>query len=529
MNHFIEKILAELKTNESLREELLVKMLIESIDKSIALNESEKTIYNSLKLGIVSIGQSIKNPVLESILLQFAKNEDTPEARFAKIANAYDFSKTVAILKESAAYSNPIIKTQIDGLEKAVSTGTPNFALGVPFLQAFEQYSYDKTIKSCLESVRKYISNNRAKLSVIETTYQLDRMNNPVYAGATSDLKERILSEEYSADILKLKYGNSIPLISNLINDLRIIESQENGTFTLGEGNSETRVNNLISPALKTEDGLIAYVDNRFLSIREAKRLSGNEVKVHVDEDFKIADIDPNYIKENYSDFYKLCESYVNLGFTKTEDGFGIETSAIKNFKLGLKINEKKEVEFYINDTLVNSINESNISETLALQPTHIKEKVSTLIENVENIFNFDFIKEITNYRTLGESLIFNLNESYYVCDKLNAAERTWTKVDETQLFEFIANKFNYDISKIFKVKIEESLELRKAIEEKKKLILENINKLETAVAKLEEAAKNPNLDQSETKHFVKLKENIEENINSLKEEYISLDLLKKK
>ena len=74
MNQFVQRILTELKTNESLKNELLVQVLTESIDKSIALNESDSSIYNSLKVGVVSINQRLKNPVLESILLQFAKN-----------------------------------------------------------------------------------------------------------------------------------------------------------------------------------------------------------------------------------------------------------------------------------------------------------------------------------------------------------------------------------------------------------------------------------------------------------------------
>ena len=529
MNQFVQRILTELKTNESLKNELLVQVLTESIDKSIALNESDSSIYNSLKVGVVSINQRLKNPVLESILLQFAKNEDTPEAKINRIANEVNFAKKVELLKESAAYSNPVIKTQIDGLEKAVETGTPGFALCLPFINVFEQYSYDKTIKACLESVKEYVSKNRAKLSVISTISQLDSMNSPMYAGASSDLKNLLLSESYSADILKLKYGTSIPLVSNLINDLRIIESQETGSFTLGEGNGDTRVNNLIAPAIKTKDGLIMYVDNRFLSIRESKGLDGNEAKVHIDENFKIADLDPNFVKTNYGIFYNLCESYVTLGFAKTGDGLGVETNTIKNFKLGLRTNENKEIEFYINDNKIDQVNESSMAEALALQPTQIKEKINSIVENTKNIFNFEFIKEVTNDRTLSESLIFNLNDSYYVCDKVNAADRVWKKVDENELYQFIAGKFNYDISKIFKVKIDEAVAIHKEIEEQKKAILENIEKLESSVTKLDEAAKNPNLDESETKYFVSLKENINSTINKLKEEYISLDLLKKK
>jgi predicted carbohydrate-binding protein with CBM5 and CBM33 domain len=159
----------------------------------------------------------------------------------------------------------------------------------------------------------------------------------------------------------------------------------------------------------------------------------------------------------------------------------------------------------------------------------NFQEKVNAIVENTKNIFNFEFIKEVTNDRTLSEALIFNLNESYYVCDKLNAAERDWKKVDENELYQFIASKFNYDVSKIFKVKIDEATAVNKEIEEQKKTILENISKLEASVEKLDEASRNPNLDESETKYFIDLKENINSTISKLKEKYIAIDLLKKK
>jgi hypothetical protein len=96
-------------------------------------------------------------------------------------------------------------------------------------------------------------------------------------------------------------------------------------------------------------------------------------------------------------------------------------------------------------------------------------------------------------------------------------------------LYQFIASKFNYDVSKIFKVKIDEATAVNKEIEEQKKTILENISKLEASVEKLDGASRNPNLDESETKYFIDLKENINSTISKLKEKYIAIDLLKKK
>ena len=143
-----------------------------------------------------------------------------------------------------------------------------------------------------IQQVNTYLSENQSTLAVLNTIYRMDSMGSPIYAGVSSDLKNMLITESYSADVVKVKYGTSVPLVTELVNTLSIIESANTGNFTLGEGNYDTKVTNLITPALKTADGLLLYTDNRFLSIRESKGLLGNESKVHVDGAFKIADVD---------------------------------------------------------------------------------------------------------------------------------------------------------------------------------------------------------------------------------------------
>jgi hypothetical protein len=528
MNQFVHKILSELKTNPKLSTNSLVKMLAESTEKSITLGESENSIYNNLKIGLVSIYEAKKNPIIENLLIQFSKNEETVDSSVVKLAREINLSKTVSVLKESSAYSNPIFKSQVDNLEIALNEGILDFTVSQNVIKVFEQYSYDTKVKSELSRLSKYIESNRQKLSVLSTILQLESINSPMYEGVISNLKEMLVNETYTADILKLKYG-SFPGVQGLINDLRLIESSQNGLFTLGEGNGDTRVNDLIAPSIKTKDGMVLYIDNQFLSIREAKGLIGNESKVHIDESFKIAEVDPSFVKSNYGKFYQLCEAYATLGFAKTSDGIGVETSNIKNLKLGFKVNEKKELDFYLNDTLVESKETLNVSEALALQPSAVQAKIDIILKESNNFYNFEFIKEVTNDRTLSEALVLKLNNNYFVCEKLNAADRSWIKVDEYKLYEFFASKFNYDISPIFKTKIDESIQFKNNIESKKKDILLNIEKLEEAIGKLDAASSDPSLDASEISHFSQIKNSIVESIEKFKLEYTELDLLKKR
>ena len=60
---------------------------------------------------------------------------------------------------------------------------------------------------------------------------------------------------------------------TNLVNSLKIIDSKDSGAFTLGQGNTDTIISNLIAPAIKSKDGsLITYADDRFMRISESKK-----------------------------------------------------------------------------------------------------------------------------------------------------------------------------------------------------------------------------------------------------------------
>ena len=170
----------------------------------------------------------------------------------------------------------------------------------------------------------------------------------------------------------------------------------------------------------------------------------------------------------------------------------------------------------------------ANEENALALESDSIKKKVMILFENSSNLFNFDFIKELTNDRTLAEATIFKLNDLFYVCEKSNTADRSWIQVDEFKLYEFCMNKFNYDISPIFKTKIDERINDFKLIESKKEAIMLDVKKLEDTLEKLQKTISNPEVEKDAVKKLQGIKESIETAINTLKEDYVGLDILKK-
>ncbi len=531
MNEFVNNVLTEIKGSKTLRAMPLVSMLIESTDKSLSLKENPTSIYNSFRSGIAAINERIKNVELSEILGKFDKNDETPEFLITRMANEVDFTSKVTRLRESSVYSTPIIKSKVEELSSVIESGQPQFLFCQNFLSYFKQYDYDKTVNKALTEVTEYITENRAKLTMLNSLYQMANVaSKALYAGAITGISEMLINDSYTADSIKMKYGTELPLVSALIEELKIVESLNGGDFTLGEGNGDTVVKNTITPAIQIDEGILLYLDDKFISIREAKGLVGNEKTVHIDEDYKISEVEPDYVKNRYSEFYALSEAFANLGFVVSEYDDVVESTLLRNMKIGLKINENKNLDLYLNGTLAGNKEEAikTLSETMVLENTATKAKALRILENSDEIVNFEFIKNIQNARTLSDSYVFSLNKDFYICEKVNAADRIWSKVDEFELFEYCKNKFEYDISRIFETKVDEGLAKRRKIEADKVKITNDIAKLEESSNKLGVALTSPNIDEDKKEKLANLKEGIDSNIASFKEQYLRLDLEKK-
>ena len=528
MKGFVNQLLNSLKSDEKLSKQPLVKMLIESTDKSILLGEHPVAIYDKLKEGVNALAKSTKNPKLTSISEQFTKFESTPDTKINTIAKKINLSSRISELKSSELGKNPVVSSQLDLFENYLVQGTPDFLLCESFVNLLSSHQYDKVATKHMRVISKYLNENRSQHLILTAVYNMDAMPNSQYSNVSSDLKNMLIKESYTSDILKIKYGTTIPIVNQLVNDLRLLESKKEGYFTLGEGDSVTSISNMIAPATQAKDGFIVYTNDRFVSIRESKSLTGKESKIYINENVKIAEVDPNYVKEKFPRFYKVAEAFATLGFKKNIDGTGVESNSIRNFNLRLSVNEQNAIDLYLNGNLVEDTNEVSLNEAISLETADTKQRLRSLLENTENIFNFDFIKEVTNDRTLAEAQVFKINDEYFVCEKLNAAEYEWTKMDEYKMYEFFAHKFNYDISPIFKTKIDEKVEKYKHIETKKKEILGDVSKLEVTLDKLQSAIHNPDMDSDAVKKLEKIKESVEVTMNALKQDYVGLDLVKK-
>jgi len=483
-----------------------------------------------LKNSLIGINEHLKSDKLNALLSQFKKQESTPNSILNEMSKVANLNGKLSLIRESNAYSNPIIKSKVDNYQNALNTGNAEFQLYPSFISEFTQHIHEKSVKSAVDQVVNVLENRANDLEVLNTIHMMDNSKGVtrLYESISATLKQSLVDNKYSADIINLMHGESnLPLVTQLVNNLRIMESSKDGSFTLGAGTSDTKIQNLIAPAKKLKNGILTYADGRFIKISESTKLTGNETEVHINENFTIATMNPEFVQAKFPEFYSLAEAFATLGFKPSSSREGVESNSIRNFKLGLNTNESNGLDIYLNDNKVDGLGSINLSEALVMETPDVRNRVNYVFENINSIVTFEFIKNITNDRLISEATVFELSGNYVVCNKPNSAERVWSKVDEHQMFDFFNENFQYDISPIFKSKIDESIEAKRRVEAAKAGILENVAKLEGSVKKLNETINSKDVDKSQIVELEKLKTNIQESISRLKEDYINVDLSK--
>jgi hypothetical protein len=531
MNDFVNNVLSELQNNQNIKDNGLVKLVVESANKSIANSESSDVVYSELKRSISAINEQINSADLDNIISQFEKIEDTSESRLAKLAKLGNLSGKIFAIKESTAYSNPIIADKVNKYEANLESVRSEFTLYPAFINDFKSHMIEESVKIAVSSIEAIMEKNASKFEVLFAINQMEGMNAKLYSGIKEGLEEMLVSESFTSDIINLKYGSTnLPIVNALVNSLKVLESRNAGTFSMGAGNSDTNVRNVICPAIKSaKKSVMTYIDGRFIRLTESEKLNGSEVEVNAkSQGFSISTIDPEWVKKKHTSFYNVCEAYARLGFKASDNFAGVESNAVSKFNIGLSVNENRDLDLYINGNKVDNAKEVNLSEALVMVDEKTKGMIKTVLENTSMILNLEFIKNVRNDRTLSESFVFNLGPNYFLCDILNEAERNWTTANEYKMYEHFISKFNYDISPIFGTKINEAAAKIKAVEARKAEIVENIKKLEESVAKLSQTSESKDIDPSNIAKLDELKNSINDSISMLKEEYIKLDLSEK-
>jgi len=526
MRNFVDNVIVELNTDGELKKNSLVKMVTESASSSIKNGENPDAIYNKLRSSLDEISKNSNNSKLKDIIKKFDKNDETIDFKILEMSKVGRLAEKLGSIKESTAYSNPLISQKVDSYLVQINSGIKEFTLYPQFVKDFRSHLVEKSVELAISDIENKIDENRKNLEVLYSINQMKGgVNFPLYDTVCDYLKECLVNGKYTSDAIKMKFKDlDLPIVNSLVENLKALESQNSDVFTIGNGDGNTRVDNVIAPATKGSNGVVIYHDDRFISISESKELTGNESKVHINAGgFIISTLSPEYVKESHSNFYTLCESYAKLGFKKSENHSGVESSLVRNFKMGFAINADNNLDLLINDEVVENAKTVNISEALVMESNEVNALTNIIFENLDSFSNFEFIKKASNHRTLKESTVFKLKGSYFLCEHTNAADRDWKKVNSLELYEYFLGNYKYDIKNTFGTELTKDYRKKLKQEKKKYKLQENISKLEETVTKLDEALSHKGLDTSKISKLEKIKENVLDQVSMFKERYITV------
>lgn len=529
MKNFVDNVIVELNNDKELKGNSLVKLVTESVSNSIAKGENPDKIYDKLKSSILDINEHSSTPKLEKIIKDFEENENTVDSKILRLSKVGNLYEKLNVIKEAKAYSNPLISQKVDSYIERINSGILEFTLYPQFIVDFESHIVEKEVELSINSIYRIVEENRSDFEVL---FSINQMKGgpkfPLYENVCNYLKECLAAKKYSSDSINMKFKDlNLPIVNTLVENLKSLESKKSKIFSLGNGTSETRIDNVIAPATKsTNEGIILYHDDRFINISEKSELTGNESEVHINEGgFTISTIKPEYVKENYSNFYSVCEAYARLGFKKSEDNSGVESSLVRNFKMGFAINEENNLDLLINGEIVDDAKSVNISEALVMESNEVNALTNVIFENLDSLSNFEFIKKASNHKTLKECSVFKLKDSYFLCENVNISERSWKKVGPLALYEYFLGNYEYDIKNTFGTELTKEYRKKLKQDKKKFKLQENISKLEETVNKLDEALSHKGLDTSKISKLEKIKESVLDQINYLKEKYVSVSV----
>jgi len=511
MNGLIQELTNELKTNSSINSNIAAKVVLESINNSLLLGVAPDQILENSLNTLEQFAKELVNENLAEVVAKFKKMADKPTKRLQDMAKEAGLSVKLKALKESEIYADPVVKHTVARLEEAVAS-MPEFRALTVFFNGLSKFSYDKSVSTILESLTDYVKANSVKLEILNSIYEMRVTGAILYKDACSLLEEALLEKIETADSLKMKLRShaQLPVVTQLINKISMLESKNIGTFDLGIGNSDSEVKPIIAPFYKiSESDALIFVDNKFIKVSE--------------------DADPTQISmeeaSEFPEFFETCEAFAALNFKEHSTEL---VSTCRNLTVAFGINENGTLQLKINNSIIENINNIKLSEIFLMESIETRNALSKVFNNLDIIVNLEFGKTIVNERLGRESFVLNLDENIFVFEKLGET-RIVKKMKGLTFHNYVMENFKYDISEMYSIQLEERESNIKAFDLEKKTIEENLAKLEESIAKIEEALSDTSITNDYQEKLTELKVSIEKNVNALKSQYIVVDQSKKK
>ena len=511
MNSLIQELTTELKSNTQIKDSIVVKVVLESINNSVLLGVSSSDVLENALSTLDQLAQATVNENLKEVVAKFKKMAVKPTQRLQNMAKEAGISIKIKALKESAMYGDPTFKYTISKIEEKLA-GIPEFRLIGVISEALTPYSYDKNVADTISELAKYVNENRAKLEVINAIFEMRQTSSMIYSESIAELENSLLENSYSSDTLKMKMRgkSTLPIVNRLINTLSMVESKLSGKFNIGLGNGDAKVNSIIAPFCKiSESEAVVFVDNKFIKLTEEE--SPKQVE--------LSDL------AEFPEFVEVCEAFAGLNFQEQDNS--IVTNG-RNLQIKFSINENGNLILLVNNNIVEDLTKMNLSELFVMEHLETRSKLTKIFNSLDTIVNLEFAKKIVNERLDKDSLVFTLGKTLYIFEKLGQT-RLIKKMDDLQFHNYVMENFKYDVSELYSIQLEDNEFKLRELEEDKKVIESDLSKLELSISKLEEALTDSTLSEEYQTQLSDLKVSIEKNVNSLKNHYIQLDQSKKK
>ena len=494
MNDLTKNLIKELKAAHAVSESRMLQMFVAGVEANVnASGNIEQALAD-----LAEVSEKLQNTELDAIVKKFNEMSNTPAKKLKMIENGAAVLPKIAQIKESAAYADPIFRTVVLGLEKAVTVNSEPIVVE-SVITKLAPFSFDSTVKSVVAELTKYVSENRATIAIFNTIADLKKAPNAYYAKVCEKLEGAILEGRTSVDALTmiLAEATAQPVIKNLLNRLSQFESSQNGGFNLGSGNSSTKINPVVGVYTRTANGVRVLIENHIID------MNGEEE----------AEMVPFSSLPQEDEFTQTAKAYTDLGFKPTEHG--VEAKGKAN-TIAFKVSPEGEVSFEINGKVAEDLNSSEIYKTLVVETIAFKQNVAKILENANMIAQFEFVQRFVTEGV--QSYAINTEKSgIFVLDRQGLK-----KYDTLGFHKYVAETFKYDVSDMFAIQLSERQEFIKSVNERKSAIQADIAKLEESISQLDSViaeADEETQDQLET-----LKHTINSSIVGLKDEYLSLD-----
>jgi hypothetical protein len=494
MNDLTKNLIQELKATKAVSESRMLQMVVSGIE---ATANASGNIDQAL-VDLAEVSEKLQNTELDTIVKKFNEMSNTPAKQLKMVENGAAVLPKLAQIKESSAYADPICKTVINGLEKQASLYSEP-AIIESVITKLKPFTFDSTVKRVVAELTNYVSENRATLAIFNTIADLKKAPNAYYAQVCEKLETAILEKRTSVDALTMILAEAVaqPAIKNLLNRLAQFESSLNGGFSLGSGNSSTKINPVIGIYTKTSTGVRVLIENHVIDMNDEEE----------------AEMVPFASIPQEDEFAQTAKAYTDLGFKPTEHG--VEAKGKAN-TIAFKVSPEGEVSFEINGKIAEDLNSSEIYKTLVVESISFKQNVAKILENANMIAQFEFVQRFVTEG--AQSYAINTEKSgIFVLDRHGLK-----KYDTLGFHKYIAETFKYDVSDLFAIQLSERQDFIKQVNERKSMIKLDIAKLEESIEQIEEVmveADEETQDQLET-----LKHTINSSIVGLKNEYLTLD-----